>query len=70
MFACSLIILLVGVSLSMVHSAPVKTGVKLDPAATAEAQQRDDTATRAFTATEIKVCPFIRKRILDSYFAS
>jgi hypothetical protein len=29
--------------------------VTLDPAATAEAQQRDGTATRAFTATPIKV---------------
>ena len=28
--------------------------VTLDPAATAEAQKRDDTATRAFSSTEIK----------------
>ena len=28
--------------------------VKLDPTATAEAQKRDDTATRAFSSTEIK----------------
>ena len=28
--------------------------VKLDPSATAEAQKRDDTATRAFSSTEIK----------------
>jgi len=55
MFACSLIALLVSASLSIVLCAPVKTGVKLDPVATAEAQQRDDAATRAFTATEIKV---------------
>jgi len=39
----------------LVHSAPIITGVKLDPAATAEAQQRDDAATRAFTAAQIKV---------------
>ena len=38
----------------LVYSAPI-TGVKLDPAATAEAQQRDDAATRAFTAAQIKV---------------
>jgi hypothetical protein len=54
MFTPSLIVLLIGLSISIVNSAPVKTGVKLDPAATAEAQQRDDAATRAFTATEIK----------------
>lgn len=35
----------------------VKTGVKLDEADIAEAQQRDNTATRAFTRTAIKVCP-------------
>ena len=39
----------------LVYSAPIITGVKLDPAATAEAQQRDDAATRAFTAAQIKV---------------
>ncbi|ESK89861.1 mg2+ transporter protein [Moniliophthora roreri MCA 2997] len=36
-------------------TAPQATGTAvLDPAAVAEAQQRDDTATRAFTASEIK----------------
>lgn len=30
---------------------------ELNQAAFAEAQQRDDTATRAFSSTEIKVCP-------------
>lgn len=35
----------------------VTTGVTLDPAAVAEAQVRDDTATRAFSATSITVCP-------------
>jgi len=33
----------------------VKTGVKLDPAAVAEAHQRDNTATRAVTGAPIKV---------------
>lgn len=33
----------------------VTTGVTLDPAAVAEAQVRDDTATRAFSATPITV---------------
>ena len=71
MFASSLVALLVGLSLSMVYSAPVKTGVKLDPAATAEAHQRDDAATRAFTAIEIKVCPrFTCKLLYDSSFLS
>ncbi|EEB94212.1 hypothetical protein MPER_07014, partial [Moniliophthora perniciosa FA553] len=38
-----------------VGTAPQATGTAvLDPAAVAEAQQRDDTATRAFTASEIK----------------
>jgi hypothetical protein len=32
-----------------------RAGVVLDPTAVAEAQQRDDTATRAFTAVPIKV---------------
>jgi len=38
----------------LVYSAPIITVVKLDPTATAEAQQRDDAATRAFTAAQIK----------------
>ena len=38
-----------------VHAAPLYPRlVTLDPAATAEAQKRDDTATRAFSSTEIK----------------
>lgn len=37
----------------------VTTGVTLDPAAVAEAQVRDDTATRAFSATSITVCPLL-----------
>lgn len=41
----------------------VKTGVKLDPTAVAEAQQRDNTATRAFSSAEIKtfdgLCLFV-----------
>jgi hypothetical protein len=41
---------------SIVLAAPVFRRVTIDQAATAEAQQRDDTATRAFTAAEIKVC--------------
>jgi hypothetical protein len=41
---------------SFVSAVPLNPRkVKLDPAATAEAQQRDNTATRAFTATSIKV---------------
>jgi len=39
----------------LVTGAPITSGVKLDPTATAEAQQRDSTATRAFIATQIKV---------------
>lgn len=39
---------------SIVLAAPVFRRVTIDQAATAEAQQRDDTATRAFTAAEIK----------------
>ncbi|THU82599.1 hypothetical protein K435DRAFT_691206 [Dendrothele bispora CBS 962.96] len=35
-------------------AAPLYRRVTLDPAATAEAQQKDDTATRAFTAAPIK----------------
>jgi len=33
----------------------IATGVKLDAAAVAEAQQRDNTATRSFTSAAIKV---------------
>jgi hypothetical protein len=39
----------------LVSSVPVRRQAKLDQAATAQAQQFDATATRAFTATEIKV---------------
>lgn len=40
---------------STAASAPVSTGTTvLDPAAVAEAQQRDDTATRAFSAVQVK----------------
>lgn len=38
---------------------------ELNQAAFAEAQQRDDTATRAFSSTEIKVCPNIISLCLD-----
>lgn len=55
MLASSFLCLLA--STYLVYSAPIITGVKLDPAATAEAQQRDNTATRAFTATQITVSP-------------
>jgi hypothetical protein len=57
MSASGLIAFLLISIISMVNSMPVRTGARLDAAATAEAQQRDNTATRAFTATEIKVCP-------------
>ena len=40
----------------------VKTGVKLDPAAVAEAHQRDNTATRAVTGAPIKVL-FVKSAI-------
>ena len=53
MLASSLLYLLA--SSYLVYSAPVITGVKLNPAATAEAQQPDNTATRAFTAAQIRV---------------
>jgi len=33
----------------------IATGVKLDAAAVAEAQQKDNTATRSFTSAAIKV---------------
>ncbi len=36
-------------------AAGIATGVKLDAAAVAEAQQRDNTATRSFTGAAIKV---------------
>ena len=40
----------------------VNTGVKLDPAAVAEAHQRDNTATRAVTGAPIKVL-FVKSAI-------
>lgn len=46
---------------SIVAARPVieaRTVTSLDQAATAEAQQRDDTATRAFSGVPIKVCGY------------
>lgn len=54
MSASGLIAFLLISIISVVNSMPVRTSARLDAAATAEAQQRDNTATRAFTATEIK----------------
>lgn len=40
---------------ALAHAVPLSPRlVKLDPGATAEAQKRDATATRAFSSTEIK----------------
>ena len=56
-------ILLTSVALTSARplASPVWTAARrevsaIDQAATAQAQQRDDTATRAFTAQEIQVC--------------
>ena len=54
MFASSLYTLVLLAGLSSAFPLHPRL-VTLDPAATAEAQPRDDTATRAFTATSIKV---------------
>lgn len=57
MIYSTLITAVFGASLAI--AAPIyPRDVTLDPAAVAEAQPRDDTATRAFTASEIKVCMF------------
>ena len=40
---------------SISSAAPLRRDVTLNAAATAQAQQRDNTATRAFTAVPIKV---------------
>lgn len=47
---------LLGASLSQAAPILKQRAVTLDPAATEEAQQRDDTATRALTAVPITVC--------------
>lgn len=39
----------------------VRAVTSLDSAAVAEAQQRDDTATRALSNINIKVCPALRR---------
>ncbi|KAI0043150.1 hypothetical protein FA95DRAFT_441227 [Auriscalpium vulgare] len=53
MFSSTSLLALLGAGLAV--AAPIfPRDVTLDPAATAEAQQRDDTATRAFTAAPIK----------------
>ena len=44
-------------SATIANAFPLATRqTRLDAAATAEAQRRDNTATRAFTAVPIKVC--------------
>lgn len=48
-------------ALALTSASPIQPRVvaSLDQAAFEEAQQRDDTATRAFTATAIKVCHYL-----------
>lgn len=43
----------------------VRTVASLDEAAVAEAQQRDDTATRASSNINIKVCPALRSCVIS-----
>lgn len=43
----------------------VRTVASLDEAAVAEAQQRDDTATRASSNINIKVCPALRPCVIS-----
>lgn len=51
------ILLVAASALTSASPAVVRRAVqKLDQAAFAEAQKKDDTATRAFSATAIKVC--------------
>ena len=50
-------LLLTSVALSLASPLERRVVTSLNEAAFEEAQQRDDTATRAFSATEIKVSP-------------
>ncbi|KAF8316139.1 hypothetical protein DL93DRAFT_2125358 [Clavulina sp. PMI_390] len=52
MHSATLLLALLGATFSV--ALPIRRDVTLDPAATAEAQQRDNTATRALTAVPIK----------------
>jgi hypothetical protein len=42
-------------TIALASALPLSKRVTLDPAAVAEAQKKDNTATRAFTAVPIKV---------------
>lgn len=53
----SISLLLTSAALALAKPIEVRTVAALNTVAFEEAQQRDDTATRAFSNTEIKVSP-------------
>lgn len=61
MIAILSVLLLAATALTSASPASLKRAVQeLNQAAFEEAQQRDDTATRAFSATAIKVCNSVK----------